>query len=70
VVTVTSTVPDPGTGLTAVRVVDDTNVTAALMPPNITVAPLVKPFPMIVTDVVLACFPAVGLTLVTVGSAS
>ena len=64
--TVTSTVPADSAGETAVKCVEETNVTpVAAVEPNLTVAPDTNPVPVIVTDVPPAVGPAVGLRPVT-----
>ena len=68
--TVTATITAPATpaGVVAVIVVLFTTTTfVAAAPPNVTVAPLTKFVPVIVTAVPPAVDPLFGLTLVTVG---
>jgi hypothetical protein len=68
-VTVTLTAPAACAGVVAVIVVAFTTVTpVALVPPRVTVAPLTKPVPLIVTLVPPAVGPEVGLIPVTVGA--
>src|SRR5205807_2291967 len=71
VVTVISTVPADPAGETAVSFVALTNVTEVpAFAPNLTVAPLTNPVPVIVTVVPPAVGPADGLTAVTAGTAA
>lgn len=71
VVTVTSTLPAACAGAVAVRSVADTNATDAdAVAPNFTLAPDTNPAPLIVTFVPPAPGPAVGLTALTVATAS
>src|ERR1700758_2788914 len=68
-VTVTVAAPAPLAGVVAVIVELFTTATlAAAVPPNVTVAPLAKFVPVIVTDVPPPVEPLFGLTLVTVGA--
>jgi hypothetical protein len=70
-VTVTVTAPALPTGVVAVIVVVFTTVTlVAAVLPNVTVAPVTKFVPVIVTDVPPAVGPLFGLTLLTVGAAT
>src|SRR5215831_2956698 len=70
VVTVTLTVPVPA-GLVAVILVADTNVTPVpAFAPNLTVAPLAKPVPVMVTTVPPPVGPDEGDTPETVGTVS
>jgi len=70
-VTVTVTAPALPAGVVAVIVVLFTTATlVAAILPNVTVAPAVKFVPVIVTAVPPAVDPLLGLTLVTVGSAT
>jgi hypothetical protein len=67
-VTVTVTAPAVPTGVVAVIVVAFTTTTlVAAALPNVTVAPVTKLVPVIVTAVPPAVDPLLGLTLVTVG---
>jgi hypothetical protein len=67
-VTVTVTAPAVPAGVVAVIEVLLTTVTlVAAAEPNVTVAPLAKLLPVIVTEVPPATGPLFGLTLVTVG---
>jgi hypothetical protein len=67
-VTVTVTAPALPAGVVAVIVVPFTTTTlVAAAPPNVTVAPLAKFVPVIVTAVPPASGPLFGLTLLTVG---
>lgn len=67
-VTTTSTKPALCDGVTQVIVVLSTTVTlVALLPPNVTVAPLTNPVPVTVAEVPPLAGPEVGLTAVTVG---
>jgi hypothetical protein len=67
-VTVTVTAPAVPAGVVAVIDVALTTVTfVAAVLPNVTVAPLAKFVPVIVTDVPPEASPLFGLTLVTVG---
>ena len=69
VVTVTSTVPEPGGEVAVIWVaVSTVNAVAGLVPNPTAVAP-VKFVPVIVTDVPPAAGPDEGLTPVTVGPA-
>jgi hypothetical protein len=68
-VTVTVTAPALPAGVVAViDVLLTTTTLVAAVLPNITVAPLAKLVPVMVTDVPPATGPVFGLTLVTVGS--
>jgi hypothetical protein len=68
-VTVTVTAPALPAGVVAVMVVLFTTTTlVAAVPPNVTVAPVVKFVPVIVTAVPPAVDPVFGLTLLTVGA--
>ena len=68
-VTTTSTAPAGWAGVVAVMLVALTTVTpVAAVPPKVTVAPLTKPVPVMVTDVPPVERPLVGLTAVTVGA--
>ena len=68
VVTVTFTVPEPA-GLVAVIEVDEVTLTAvAGLAPKVTVEPVVKPVPVMVTTVLPAAGPVDGLTALTVGA--
>src|SRR5262249_33719505 len=68
-VTTTLTVPAAWAGVVAVSWVALTNVTfVAAVPPNVTVAPLTKFVPAIVTAVPPATGPLFGVTLVTPGA--
>ncbi len=70
-VTVTLTVPADAAGATAVIETPELTVTlVAATLPKLTVAPEAKPVPVMVTDVPPAVEPLVGLTAVTVGTAS
>jgi hypothetical protein len=67
-VTVTVTAPALPAGVVAVIVVAFTTTTfAAAVPPNVTVAPVAKFVPVIVTEVPPDVVPLFGLTLLTVG---
>jgi hypothetical protein len=67
-VTVTVAAPAACAGVVAVIVVAFTTVTpVAAVPPNVTVAPLTKPVPLIVTLVPPAVGPLVGAIPLTVG---
>jgi hypothetical protein len=67
-VTVTVTAPTACAGVVAVRVVLLLTTTlVAAVPPNVTVAPVAKFVPVIVTAVPPAAAPLFGETLVTVG---
>jgi hypothetical protein len=67
-VTVTVTAPALPAGVVAVIVVLLTMTTLlAAVPPNVTVAPVAKFVPVIVTAVPPSVDPLFGLTLVTVG---
>jgi hypothetical protein len=67
-VTVTVTAPALPAGVVAVIVVLFTTATfVAAVPPKVTVAPVAKFVPVIVTAVPPAMVPLFGLTLVTVG---
>jgi hypothetical protein len=67
-VTVTVTAPAPPAGVVAVIVVLFTKLTfVAAVPPNVTVAPVAKFVPVIVTAVPPAVVPLFGVTLLTVG---
>jgi len=69
-VTVTVTAPTLPAGVVAVIVVLFTTTTLlAAAPPNVSVAPLAKFVPVIVTVVPPVVAPLLGLTLVTVGGA-
>jgi len=69
-VTVTAAVPEPA-GVTALIVVLLTTFTAvAALVPTVTVAPTVKPVPVIVMAVPPAAGPDAGATLVTEGGAT
>jgi len=69
-VTVTVTAPALPAGVVAVIVVLFTTTTfVAAVLPNVTVAPVAKFVPVIVTEVPPAVVPPFGLTLVTVGGA-
>ena len=66
--TVTVTAPALPTGVVAVIVVLFTTTTlVAAVPPNVTVAPVTKFVPVIVTAVPPPVDPLFGLTLLTVG---
>jgi hypothetical protein len=68
-VTVTVTAPALPAGVVAVMVVLFTTTTlVAAVPPNVTVAPVAKFAPVIVTAVPPAAGPLFGLTLVTAGA--
>jgi hypothetical protein len=68
VVTVTSTKPgEPGGVTTFSEVLESTVTFGAGVEPNCTVAPLVKPVPLIETVVPPVTSPKALLTLVTVG---
>ncbi len=70
-VTTTSTAPTAWAGVVAVIEVEFTKVTpVAAVPPKVTVAPLTKSVPVMVTDVPPVSGPLVGATLVTVGGAT
>jgi hypothetical protein len=70
-VTATVTAPAACAGVVAVIVVPLTTTTfVAAVPPNVTVAPEVKPVPVIVTAVPPPTGPLIGETLVTVGEAT
>ena len=67
-VTVTVTAPAVPAGVVAVIDVLLTTVTlVAAAPPNVTVAPVAKFVPVMVTDVPPASGPPFGLTLLTAG---
>jgi hypothetical protein len=67
-VTATVTAPAACAGVVAVMVVLLLTTTfVAAVPPNVTVAPVTKFVPVIVTAVPPAVVPLFGLTLVTVG---
>jgi len=67
-VTVTVTAPAACAGVVAViEVLLTTTTLVAAVPPNVTVAPLTKFVPVIVTPVPPAVDPLLGLTLLTVG---
>jgi hypothetical protein len=67
-VTATVTAPALPAGVVAVMVVLFTTTTfVAAVPPNVTVAPVVKFVPVIVTAVPPAVDPVFGETLLTVG---
>jgi len=67
-VTVTSTGPVGPPGVVAVRVVPVTTTTSiAARPPNATLAPLVKPVPVMVTTVFPVMGPDVGPSEVMTG---
>jgi hypothetical protein len=67
-VTTTSTAPAAvAGGVVAVIVVEFTTVAVAALPPKVTVAPVAKFVPPIVTEVPPACGPLFGATDVTVG---
>jgi hypothetical protein len=67
-VTVTVTAPALPVGVVAVMVVLFTTVTlVAAAPPKVTVAPVTKFVPVIVTDVAPSVDPLFGLILLTVG---
>ena len=69
-VTVTVTAPALPAGVVAVTVVPFTTTTlVAGVPPNVTVAPVAKFVPVIVTPVPPDVEPLLGLTLLTVGAA-
>jgi hypothetical protein len=69
-VTVTVTAPALPAGVVAVSVVLFTTFTlVAAVPPNVTVAPVAKFVPVIVTAVPPAVVPLFGETLLTVGGA-
>ena len=68
-VTVTSTVPAASAGLVAVISVAETITWVAAIVPKSTAVAVLKPVPMIVTEVPPAIGPAAGLTAVTVGAA-
>jgi hypothetical protein len=68
IVTATATAPAACAGVVAVIVVLLLTTTlVAAVPPNVTVAPVAKFVPVIVTAVPPAVVPLFGLTLVTVG---
>ena len=68
-VTVTVTAPAGFAGVTAVMVVEFTTTTpVAATPPKVTVAPLTKPVPVMVTLVPPPVVPEGGLTFVIVGA--
>ena len=68
-VTTTLTAPAVCAGVVAVMEVELTTVTlVAAVPPNVTVAPLKNPVPVIVTDVPPLVLPEVGEIAVTVGA--
>ncbi len=70
-VTTTSTAPAAWAGVMTSMVVAFCQVTpAAAVPPKVTVAPLTKSVPVIVTAVPPAVGPLVGATEVTVGGGS
>ena len=70
-VTVTVTAPAVPAGVVAVMDVLLTTVTfVAAAEPNVTVAPVAKLVPVIVTEVPPAVDPVFGLTPVTVGAAT
>ena len=70
-VTVTVTAPALPAGVVAVIVVAFTTTTfVAAAVPNVTVAPVAKFVPVIVTEVPPAVVPPFGLTLLTVGGAT
>jgi hypothetical protein len=70
VTTTLTAVPADPAGATAVRLVALLKVTpVAAVAPNLTVAPLWNPVPVIATDVPPAAGPEVGLMLVTDGAA-
>ena len=69
-VTTTVTAPAACAAVVSVIVVAFTTMTlVAATPPNVTVAPVVKPVPVRVTAVPPADGPEPGLTVVTVGGA-
>jgi hypothetical protein len=71
VVTVTSTIPAEPAGDVAVRLVAELYVTPVpALEPNLTVAVLVNPVPVIVTTVPPPDVPVAGDTSVTVGAAT
>lgn len=71
VVTVISTVAAASAGEVALIEVDEVTDTAVPTPvPKLTVEPEVNPVPVMVTVVPPATGPAVGLTALTVGTAS
>ena len=67
-VTTTGTVPAAWAGVVAIMVVLVTAVTVAADPPNVTVAPVRKPVPLIVTDVPPAGDPPEGNAEVGLGA--
>jgi hypothetical protein len=70
VVTVIFTVPADSAGDIAVMDVDESTITVpAATPPNITVAPDVKPVPVMATDVPPLVEPVVGDMELTIGGA-
>ena len=70
-VTTTGTLfPGACAGVVAIMVVLVTAVTVAAVPPNVTVAPVRKPVPAIVTGVPPACVPLFGVTEVIAGGAT
>ncbi len=65
----TSTAPGAWAGVVAVIVVALTTLTpAAAVPPKVTLAPLTKFVPVMVTAVKPVSMPLLGATLVTVGA--
>ena len=70
VVTVTSTVPVPAGDVAVIEVALLTTTPLAALVPNLTVAPVRNPVPVMVTLVPPAVGPALGLTALTVGAAS
>ena len=67
VVTVISVTPTVPAGAVAVICVADSAVMVAVLDPNRTVDPLVKPVPVMITEVPPPAGPELGLTLVTLG---
>jgi hypothetical protein len=67
-VTVTVTTPLPAGVVAVIVVLFTTTTLLAAAPPNVSVAPLAKFVPVIVTAVPPVVAPLFGLTLVTVGS--
>ena len=62
-----STRPTVPAGAVAVICVADSAVTVAVLDPNVTVDPLVKPVPVMTTDVPPPTGPELGVTPVTLG---
>ena len=70
VVTVTLSVPEPLGEVTVIDVPELTTTDVPAVPPKLTVEPVTKPVPVMVTEVPPAVGPAVGLMDVTVGATS